>query len=146
ECVAVPAPLLSIWSAEQVTAFFLDGDRPILCRYIEDASRQELIQSGCVDQLEKSAILSVLEFSHLAKPATWQQLLSLWIYLSPAITGYRYAGSHRNIRIVPAQARDVLYAASEVVRLGERKLLGSSGDWEFLAEYLLVLNQDWLHF
>jgi hypothetical protein len=40
----------------------------------------------------------------------------------------------------------VLYAASEIVRLGEKKLLQSEEDWEFLAGHLIVLNQNWTRF
>ena len=44
------------------------------------------------------------------------------------------------------QGRDVLYSASEVVRLGEKKLLQSDGDWDFLSQHLLVLNQNWTRY
>ena len=42
--------------------------------------------------------------------------------------------------------QDVLFAASEVVRLGEKKLLQSDDDWSFLAEHLIALNQNWTRF
>jgi len=51
-----------------------------------------------------------------------------------------------SLRVIPVQGKDVLYAASEVVRLGEKKLLQSEEDWEFLAAYLFVLNQNWPRF
>ena len=51
-----------------------------------------------------------------------------------------------NLHIVPVQGKDVLYAPSEVVRLGEKRLLQSEADWEFLAAHLLVLNQNWPRF
>jgi hypothetical protein len=47
---------------------------------------------------------------------------------------------------VPVQGKDVLYSAVEVVRLGEKKLLNSQEDWEFLDNYLLVLNQNWTRY
>ena len=50
------------------------------------------------------------------------------------------------LRIVPVQGKEVLYAASEIVRLGEKKLLQSEKDWEFLASHLIVLNQNWTRF
>ena len=46
----------------------------------------------------------------------------------------------------PVHGKDVLYAANEIVRLGEKKLLQSQEDWEFLAAHLLVLNQNWPRF
>src|SRR5262249_34321097 len=48
--------------------------------------------------------------------------------------------------IVPVQGQDVLHAASEVVRLGEKRLLQSDADWDFLAAHLLVLNPNWPRF
>ena len=72
--------------------------------------------------------------------------MNLWAYIAPEITGYRYSLSVKDIRIVPVQGKDVLYAANEVVRLGDKKLLQSDADWEFLASYLIVLNQNWPRF
>ena len=40
----------------------------------------------------------------------------------------------------------MLYAANEVVRIGEKRLLQSDADWDFLAKHLLVLNQNWPRF
>ena len=44
------------------------------------------------------------------------------------------------------QGKEVLYSASDVVRLSERKLLQSDEDWQFLENHLIVLNQDWPRF
>ena len=44
------------------------------------------------------------------------------------------------------QGQDVLHAASEVVRLGEKRLLQSDADWDFLAAHLRVLNPNWPRF
>lgn len=46
----------------------------------------------------------------------------------------------------PRAVLPTLHAASEIVRLGERRLLQSESDWEFLSSYLLVLNQNWTRF
>ena len=47
---------------------------------------------------------------------------------------------------VPIQGEDVLHAANESIRLGEKNLLQSEDAWVFLAEHLIVLNQSWLRF
>ncbi|MBN1363341.1 MAG: hypothetical protein JW976_00915 [Syntrophaceae bacterium] len=52
----------------------------------------------------------------------------------------------RKLHIIPVQSKDVLYSADEVVRIGEKKLLQSDEDWNFLSEYLLVVNQYWPRF
>jgi len=39
-----------------------------------------------------------------------------------------------------------MYAAKEVVRLGGKRLLKSDSDWEFLSEFLLVMNPNWTRY
>ena len=64
-------------------------------------------------------------------------------YIADDVVGYHCNRNHKTVRIFPAQGKDVLFSASEVVRLGEKKLLHSQEDWQFLSDYLLVLNQNW---
>jgi len=141
-CVALPVEVFDIWSADQATAFLDKERRPALCRHVSGHDREKLCHWNVVTELKKADIIAVLESSHPPKPQTWRQMLSLWVYIA---TGHHYYG-HGGVRIVPAQGKEVLYAAKEVVRLGEKKLLQSKDDWEFLAKYLLVLNQNWLRF
>ena len=143
ECRAVPDLLLNVWSNDQVASFFTDQKRSILSRHVSIADRQKLIHWGAVESVEKSDVIDVLESKHLPRPNTWRQLMMLWAYLSSEVSVHRYYRSHTGVKIVPVQGRDVLYAADEVVRLGEKKLLHSDEDWNFLAERLLVLNQYW---
>ena len=42
------------------------------------------------------------------------------------------------------QGEDVLHDANESIRLGEKNLLQSEDALVFLAEHLIVLNQNWL--
>ena len=141
ECVAVPAPLLHIWHAEEIANHFIGDNRSILSRYVSDVNQQKLIRWKFVEEIGKEKILDVLVSDNLPTPETWHQLLILWIYVSNDVTGYfrKYHG----VRILPVQGKDVLYAAQDIVRLGEKKILQSNDDWEFLSKYLLVLNQNW---
>jgi hypothetical protein len=84
-----------------------------------------------------------LRFEHLPRPETWRRLLTLWAYVSPEVTAARYFRSEKDLKIIPVQGQDVLYALTEVVRLGEKRLLQSDADWEFLANHLRVLNPNW---
>jgi hypothetical protein len=98
-------------------------------------------------EIDKNTLLTILRSRHLPKPATWHKLMVLWAYIAPEITGYqRSYVSGKDLRIVPVQGKNVLYAANEVVRLGEKKLLQSEDDWEFLSKHLMVLNQNWPRF
>ena len=146
QCVDVPLAILDIWMPDQIATLFGRGGRPILCRQIASVDRQKLVRWGLVEKLDKSHVLDVLESKHLPKPDTWSQLLALWEYVSSDVAGYHYGRDHKGVRIFPVQAKEVLYAASEVVRLGEKKLLQSQDDWGFLSECLLVVNQNWTRF
>ncbi|MCY4442680.1 MAG: ATPase [Deltaproteobacteria bacterium] len=146
QSIAIPKRLFDIWPAEQAAAILDNEGRPALCRHIELTDRKKLLHWGIVNEVDKQKLLETLRAKHLPRPATWRQLLNLWTYVAPEIIGYRHYVNEEEVRIVPAQGKDVLYASGEIVRLGEKKLLQSENDWEFLAEHLIVLNQNWPRF
>ena len=141
KCLAVPGALLDVWSASQVsTGFSLDG-LPILSRHVSERDQEKLINWGHVKTLEKSQVIETLKNKRLPRPRFWRQLLCLWDYVSMEVTSYR--SDHRNVHVVPVRGKESLYAASEVVRPGERRAL-KPDDWEFLAPYLLTLDPNWV--
>lgn len=146
QSVIVPRAVLDVWPAEQAAALLDTEGRPALCQSVDALDKEKLLRWGVVEEIDKPKLLGILQEKHLPKPETWRQLLILWAYVAPEITGYRHYVSAEDVKIVPVQGKDVLYAASEVVRLGEKKLLQSEDDWEFLAKYLIVLNQNWPRF
>ena len=147
ECVSAPSRLLSVWSQEQVSKLFDQQSRPLLSRHISGDDRQKLNRWNLVAQIAKSQVLNVLQQKHLPRPESWRQLLSLWDYVSDDVCQTNYFGSsRRGVRIFPVQSREVLYSVDEVVRLGEKRLLQSDEDWDFLSQYLLVINQNWPRF
>lgn len=142
-CIALPGVLLDVWSAKQVARLFNDDARPILSRHVGADHRRKLVKWNSIDEVGKKDVLGTLKSKHLPKPESWAQLLVLWGYVAGDVVGYHYNRDHKTVRIFPAQGKDVLFSASEVVRLGEKKLLHSQEDWQFLSDYLLVLNQNW---
>ena len=144
ECLGVPDRLLDVWSPSQVfEGFSLDG-LPILSRHVSKRDREKLASSGHVSILVKSQVIEILESKSLPRPESWWQLLRLWDYVSDeVITGVWY--DRRSMCIVPVRGEEMLCAASEVVRSGERRIL-KPADYEFLAPYLLTLDLDWIHF
>jgi len=142
-CVALPRVLLDVWSTEQVARLFNDDARPILSRHVGSDHRRKLVNWDSIDEVSKEDVLGTLESKHLPKPGSWAQLLVLWGYVADDVVGYHYNRDHKTVRVFPAQGKDVLFSALEVVRLGEKKLLQSQEDWQFLDNYLLVLNQNW---
>jgi hypothetical protein len=144
-CVAVPSTLLEIWSPQQVATDFVKDELKILCRSIAPGNWQKLIHWGAIQELQKSEIIETLEAKQLSRPTTWQQLLILWAYVSTDLGSY-YHLSHKGVCIVPVQGKEWLFAAADVVRFGDKRLLDSESDWEFLGKYLLVLNPNWPRF
>ncbi|MGD9812144.1 MAG: sacsin N-terminal ATP-binding-like domain-containing protein, partial [Sphingobium sp.] len=143
--ITVPRPVFDIWPAEQAMALLDAKSRPALCQHVSAKNRTKLVHWGLVEEFSKSDLLDRLRSHHLPRPATWRHLLNLWAYIAPEVTGWQCHDADA-LRIVPVQGKEVLYAASEIVRLGEKKLLQSDEDWEFLASHLVVLNQNWTRF
>lgn len=143
--VTVPRPIFDIWPADQAMALLDAKSRPALCQHVSAKNRTKLVHWGLVEEFSKSDLLERLRSNHLPRPATWRHLLNLWAYIAPEVTGWQCHDADA-LRIVPVQGKEVLYAASEIVRLGEKKLLQSEEDWEFLASRLIVLNQNWTRF
>ncbi|WP_291310721.1 MULTISPECIES: ATPase [unclassified Devosia] len=143
--IVVPLPIFDIWPAEQAMTLLDEKSRPALCRHVSAKDRTKLVHWNMVEEFSKDDLLDRLRGSHLPRPSTWRHLLNLWSYVAPEVTGWQCHDADC-LRIVPVQGKEVLYAASEVVRLGEKKLLQSDEDWEFLAGHLIVLNQNWTRF
>src|SRR5262249_17498587 len=110
------------------------------------ADRRKLLSWRVIEEIDKAKILEALQKKRFPMPKTWRHLLGLWAYIAPELTRYLPNVEPGSVRIVPVQGKDALYAPAEGVHLGERKLLQSDADWEFLDTYLLVLNQNWPRF
>ncbi|UGX89829.1 ATP-binding protein (plasmid) [Bradyrhizobium barranii subsp. barranii] len=143
--IAVPQPIFDVWPADQAMALLDAKSRPALCQHVSFKDRTKLVRWGLVEEFSKADLLERLRSNHLPRPSTWRHLLNLWSYIAPEVTGWQCQDADC-LRIVPVQGKEVLYAASEIVRLGEKKLLQSEEDWEFLASHLIVLNQNWTRF
>ena len=146
QSVIIPGPILDVWPNTQASALLDSEGRPALSRYVSEDNREKLINWDVVGVIDDSDVLLSLRYKHLPRPESWRQLLSLWAYLAPLITGYGYYGRKDDLHIVPVQGKDILCAAQEVVRLGEKKLLPTEEDWKFLGDRLAVVNQNWIRF
>ena len=120
--ITVPRPVFDIWPADQAMALLDAKSRPALCQHVSAKNRIKLVHWGLVEEFSKSDLLERLRSNHLPRPATWRHLLNLWAYIAPEVTGWQCHDTD-GLRIVPVQGKEVLYAASEIVRLGEKKLL-----------------------
>lgn len=145
-CVVLPDVLFDVWSKDKAVAYFDDAGRPALSREVSAGNRRKLLNWGVVDEITRARVLEVLRNRHLPKPNTWRGLLNLWLYIAPDVTGWNMKQQLPDLRVCPIQGADVLYSASEIARLGEKRLLQSDEDWEFLSAHLKVLNTNWLRF
>jgi len=145
-CITVPETLFDVWPPDQLGALLDSDGRPALAPEVSQQNRKKLVGWGLLDEIGRTGLLRVLEERSLPQPRKWQALLNLWAFLAPEILNYRYSRERDLLRIIPAQGRDVLSSAQEVVRLGEKPLLQSEEDWDFLADHLLVMNPDWVRF
>ena len=142
-CLGVPHELLGVWSPAQITAGFSKDGLAILSQHVGQQDRTKLDNWGHITTLSKTQVIETLKNIHLPRPRDWQQLLCLWEYVSGELIGIR--SSNRNARIVPVRGKKVLYAAPEVVRLGERRNLKSE-DWGFLSSHFLAMDSSWTRF
>ena len=146
QSVALPEPVLEVWPPQQAAALFDETGRPAFSRHVTAPHRQRLLSWRVIKEIDKPRVLDALHSRHLPRPETWHRLLNLWAYVAPEITAYWSAIPPAKLRIVPVEGKDVLYAAAEAVRLGEKKLLESEDDWQFLAGHLVVLDHAWPRF
>lgn len=146
EAVAVPQILLQTWEYKDVSSLFASPDTPLLSHHISEKYVSKLINWGIVDSLTDFKVIEILGRASPPRPVTWRKLMEFWAYI------YNVAKSqwpHRDLtdaRVVPIRGQDTLYASGEVVRLGEKKLLNSAEDWNFLGKWLQVLHQNWPRF
>ncbi|HAM22363.1 MAG TPA: ATPase, partial [Actinobacteria bacterium] len=146
QSVVIPEQLCDVWPADTVAGFLDAAARPAFATTAFDSDRDKLLRWGAIEAISSDQFLAVLQSVHLPRPKTWRRLLSLWAYVAPDITKYSPKVDAKKVRIFPVQGKDEMYSAEEIVRLGERRLLQSDEDWDFLANHLLVLNQNWIRF
>lgn len=146
EAILLPRELFNVWPKQQVMTLFDEQGRPSLSHAIADQDVAKLKNWGVVEEIDHQDILNVLQEKHFPKPGTWRELLTLWTYLDGLLKSYSYHCDEGSLRIVPVQGKDVLLCSDEVVRLGEKRMVPSEDDWQFLGDYLSVLNQNWMRF
>lgn len=141
----VPSELHSVWELKHLKELLINS-QSILSRCITEQDVVKLSNWQRVSVLKCEDIVELLKAISMVKPQSWRQLLNLWIYLASEVTRYKYFRTRDEIRIIPVQGKSHLYSAREIVRLGEKRLLNTSEDWQFLSEYLLVMNQNWMKY
>lgn len=140
----VPTILWDIWSESQIAEILSEeGEKPLLLsRYVNENNRKKLYAIKAVSPFEQEDILNILTRLAPPRPTSWASLLELWNFASR----WGHSWKYKNLNIHPVRGRDILLSTNRVVRLGEKRLLQSEDDWDFLAKHLLVLDVNWLRF
>lgn len=146
ECLEVPPELLDVWSSSELAKILGREATAVASRHISSQNLQKLRDWQAIQSVSREEILERLGSVSPAKPQSWKQLLILWSYLFDDIPAYWSRDNLRGLRVVPVQGEQVLHPASEVVRLGEKRLLKSEDDWKFLFEHLKAYNPNWGRF
>jgi len=140
-CISIPEEIRDIWDIARISSLFDAEHRPVLSQHISKAHKERLKSWGFVDSVSKEDIINMLKSKQIPRLATWYQLLLLWAYVADIVTSYY--SPHRGVHIVPVQGGDALQSATGIIRLGEKQLLQSQEDWQFLSSYLLAMNQNY---
>ena len=146
QCCQLPPVLWEIWTSIQIASLLrakLENSR-ILSNEISRENQQKLQDYNAVSRIDSDAFLDILITQTPPKPKTWPALLALW-NLASEWKGY-YWKKIEDLGIHPVRGKKFLFSAKSVVRLGEKKLLQSEDDWDFLSADLLVLDVNWLRY
>jgi len=144
-CISLPSTIWDIWTNDQIVSIlFAKFQNPLLLsNSVSQLNNQKLQKYNALIDLEINAFLDILTVCEPPKPETWSALLGLWELVSD---WNRYYYKYKDIKIHPVRGRNFLHAAENIVRLGEKRLLQSEDDWDFLASNLLVIDVNWLRY
>lgn len=144
QCISVPSALWEIWTRDEIIAI-LDTkylNPCLLSNAISQSNQQKLQKYRAILTAELDVFLHIITTQHPPRPKNWFALLELW----QLATQGNYYWKSKELNLYPVKGENVLYSAKKVTRLGEKKILQSEKDWDFLAMHLLVLDSDWLHY
>jgi hypothetical protein len=146
ECLKVASVLMEVWPLDELSRILARESMAIASRHISDENAEKLRDWGVIHAVHRSRVVDQLGKVAPAKPQSWRQLLILWSYLSDNIPYHHRYGDLRSLHIVPVQGQQSLFAAKDVIRLGEKRLLASDDDWGFMSGHLRAYNPNWTRF
>lgn len=144
QCTSVPAVIRNIWTSDQIISILGTPSQQtaLLSSYVEERNGQKLLARKAIKAISPDDFRKILSIQTPPKPANWAPLLELWSFVSRL----PYSWKNKELNIFPVRGKDILLSAKNVVRLGEKRLLQSEDDWDFLARFLLVLDVNWTRY
>jgi hypothetical protein len=147
ECLEVPSELMEVWSASELGRILAQDTKSMASRHLSDANLKKLRDWQAIVHIPRTQVVQRLKQASPTKPQSWKQMLKLWSYLSEDIPSFEWGNNDlRGLRVVPVQGQQALFAANEVIRLGEKRLLASDDDWTFMSGHLRAYNPNWSRF
>lgn len=147
DCIEVHNNLMDVWPSAELTRILNRETKALASQHLSDYNLQKLRDWQAIIYIERSVVVEHLKRVQPAKPNSWRQMLTLWSYLYEDMPNYDWGSNNlRELNIVPVQGQQSLFSANAVIRLGEKRLLASEDDWEFLFSYLKAYNPNWSRF
>ena len=145
-CLNLPSELLKVWSPAQNLELFGQGESAILAAEVTTEARERLERWQWLERLGSVQVLDVLSSRvRPPRPETTEGLLRLWAFVESLLKEFYYYHSSQKLAIFPVQGEDRLYPLSKLIVLGGGSDAISQGDWEFLANYVHIVDTDWLN-
>jgi hypothetical protein len=144
-CHTVPPALWEIWTSEQIISILSAKIQipRLLSNEVSQSNQEKLQDHNAALSVRSDDFLNILVMHKPLQPKTWSALLTLW---EMASQWNNYYWKSKELNLYPVRGKSVLYSEKEVVRLGEKKILQSEDDWDFLANHLLVVDVNWLRY
>lgn len=144
--VLVPPALLNVWAATEVPGVLGIEEMSAVASAVTEPQRQKLLGSFHLRRVDRTNVAESLVIRTPPKPKSWRQLMALWLLLGPELAGHRWNAKRSQVRMLPVPGSGELHRAADLVRLGDKRLLNREDDWQFLSEYAIVLDQNWLRY
>jgi len=145
ECTALPPELHEVWDAKELTSVFAKTAKHLLSAAVRHRACQSLAAHGWIETISAETALQVLGVHPVVpKPTTSARLQLLWQWVEENI-GWDWNGERRRtLRIVPVEGQPTLQPGNEVIRVSSRGQQLSEDDWNFISNFALAIDQEWI--
>lgn len=152
--LAVNPRLHDVWTAQQIVDIFGEDKHVLLLsEHVCELHRRRLSQWRWLERVRDDEIVDRLandnRFSSSElppRPCSAESILTLWEYIQDVVDRDWNGKTRRRLMIVPVEGDRLLHAAEEVVRLGGRTAAVNAEDWQFLSQYVTVLDRGWVEY
>jgi hypothetical protein len=145
ECTALPSELHEVWDAKELKSVFAKTSKHLLSAAVRRRACQALEAHGWVETVSAEMAIQALAAQPVVpKPTTWARLELLWEWVAENSV-YDWNGERRRtLRIVPVEGQTSLQPGKEVIRVSSRGQQLSEDDWNFISNFALAIDQDWV--